>query len=130
MKKIYLLILFIFLTIQCSSNKPTKDTEIGGNPLRGNADAIQKGKTDFGKNCANCHAYDGSGLIGPSLIDTEWLHGKTDAELYQVINKGIPASQIKLVFGPMPAFEKVLTPTQTNQILAWLASINPSIQRK
>ena len=46
-------------------------------------------RTIFVAVCAACHKADGTGLVGPNLMDPEWLHGASDAEVFENIMKGI-----------------------------------------
>lgn len=44
--------------------------------------------------CAACHGADGTGAIGPNLVDSEWLIGDGSYEaLVETITNGVPASQ-------------------------------------
>ena len=101
----------------------------GSNPLRENPTAIEEGKKVFMSNaCAACHGANAQGVVGPSLVDTEWVHGNTDAEIYQVIMEGIAVEKAKLGRGPMPP-HKSLGSEKVYQIMAWLASTNPSLKK-
>jgi cbb3-type cytochrome c oxidase subunit III len=54
-------------------------------------------------NCYACHGSKGEGLVGPSLIDAEWIHSKgTIEEIAVQVAKGIPKEQSKSGI-PMPA---------------------------
>jgi cytochrome c oxidase cbb3-type subunit 3 len=54
-------------------------------------------------NCYACHGSKGEGLVGPSLIDAEWIHSKgTAEEIAAQVIKGIPKEQAKSGI-PMPA---------------------------
>jgi cytochrome c oxidase cbb3-type subunit III len=101
----------------------------GSNPLRENSVAIEEGKKVFMSNaCAACHGVNAQGVVGPSLVDAEWIHGNTDAEIYQVIMEGITVEKAKLGKGPMPA-HKSLGSEKVYQIMAWLAKTNPSLKK-
>src|SRR5688572_16399227 len=53
-------------------------------------------------NCYACHGSKGEGLVGPSLIDAEWIHSKgTIEEIAAQVAKGIPKEQSKSGI-PMP----------------------------
>jgi len=60
------------------------------NPYRGDAAAIAEGKGVFEMICAACHKPDGSGLVGPSLIDPYWKYGDSDVDLYETVSEGRP----------------------------------------
>lgn len=51
--------------------------------------------------CVSCHGPKLDGGLGGSLIDDQWNHGGTDADMARVIREGIPAKG-------MPAWGKVL----------------------
>jgi len=61
------------------------------NPYHGDAAAIAEGKQVFTTICAACHKPDGSGLVGPSLVDPYWKYGNTDAVLFETVSGGRPA---------------------------------------
>ena len=65
----------------------------GQNPYKGNADAIAQGKKLYGDFCASCHLPDGSGRMGPSLIEDYHVHDeiKTDVGMFEVVFGGRPA---------------------------------------
>lgn len=42
----------------------------------------------YSQNCAACHGAKFEGGMGGSLVDGEWKHGSTDAEIYRSIAKG------------------------------------------
>ena len=44
----------------------------------------------YDENCAGCHGDDLAGGSGSSLIDDEWVHGGSDAEVAASIRDGIP----------------------------------------
>jgi mono/diheme cytochrome c family protein len=53
-------------------------------------------------NCYACHGSKGEGLVGPSLVDAEWIHSKGSAEeIAAQVTKGIPKEQSKSGI-PMP----------------------------
>ncbi len=64
--------------------------ETGTNPYVGNADAIAAGKELYNANCQVCHKPDGSGGMGPSLIDDQYVNKRanTDVGLFEVIHSG------------------------------------------
>ena len=59
---------------------------------------IEKGLALYRSNCAFCHGIDGKGGRGPDLVSRQLVHGDSDAELKNVIRKGVPGST-------MPAFQ-------------------------
>jgi cytochrome c oxidase cbb3-type subunit 3 len=75
------------------------------NPFRGDAAAIADGKQVFETICLACHLADGTGLVGPSLVDPYWKYGQSDAELYLTINEGRPLGMPP--WGPQLGSEKI-----------------------
>lgn len=66
---------------------------------------IAKGKTIFTSTglCFACHGMDAKGMVGPSLVDPTWIHGKgTYPEIVQIVTTGIPVAETKLGKGAMP----------------------------
>jgi cytochrome c oxidase cbb3-type subunit 3 len=102
----------------------------GSNPLRGNATAVAEGEKTFKAVCAACHGVNAEGVVGPSLVDKDWIHGNTDAVVYANVMKGISIEQAKLGRGPMPAHEVSLGSEKIYQVMAWLASKNDSLVAK
>lgn len=103
--------------------------EDGSNPLRGDATAIANGKKNFTSICAACHKLDATGIIGPDLTDNVFLHGNTDADMFEVIMEGINAEQIKQnpPKGIMTPHKNSLGAKKVLETMAWLASKNPNI---
>ena len=84
--------------------------------VRGQSDADKVFKT----NCVLCHATDGSGSspTGKTLkakdLRSDEVQKKTDAELAQIIAKGI---------GKLPAFEKKLRPDDITKLVAYIRAL-------
>jgi cytochrome c oxidase cbb3-type subunit 3 len=85
------------------------------NPYHGDAAAISQGKETFTTVCAACHKPDGTGLVGPSLVDSYWKYGDTDADLFKSLSKGRPAG--------MPAWESQLGTEKIWKVLAYLETL-------
>ncbi len=64
--------------------------ESGKNPYAGDDAALADGKKIYQANCQACHLPDGSGRIGPSLIDNSWKYERvaTDVGLFEIIYGG------------------------------------------
>ncbi len=62
----------------------------GTNPYSGNAEAFERGKELYNEDCAACHMPDGTGRIGPSLVDEDTIYPrvKTDVGMFEVIHSG------------------------------------------
>jgi cytochrome c oxidase cbb3-type subunit 3 len=102
----------------------------GSNPFRGDAAAIAAGEKAFQTRCAACHKNDMGGLVGPSLADTEWLHGGTDQAVFDVVMNGVDGDKIlqKPPKGPMPAHKQSVGAKGVLEILAFIASKNSSLK--
>ena len=99
-----------------TSAPATPDT----NPFHGNVAAIAEGQQVFTTICAACHKPDGSGLIGPSLIDPYWKYGNADHDLFLTVSKGRP--------GGMPAWESQLGGDKIWKALAYAETLPKSAQ--
>ncbi|HVN41089.1 MAG TPA: c-type cytochrome [Myxococcota bacterium] len=85
------------------------------NPYRGNAAAIAEGSQVFATICAACHKPDGTGLVGPSLVDPYWKYGHEDADLFATVSGGRP--------GGMPAWATQLGDEKIWKVLAYLETL-------
>lgn len=61
---------------------------------------LERGKTVYSQLCFNCHGPHLDGGIGPALKDQYWHHGSSPEAILEIINKGVPGSE-------MIAFEAV-----------------------
>jgi putative heme-binding domain-containing protein len=64
------------------------------NPFQGNALAIEQGQQLFRLSCASCHGLNAKGSRGPDLTTGQWTHGGTDAQLFRVIMRGVPGTDM------------------------------------
>jgi len=63
------------------------------NPLAGDPKAAKAGEYEFRINCALCHGLGArGGGRGPDLTRTQKKHAHSDADMFQVINGGIPGT--------------------------------------
>lgn len=63
------------------------------NPLAGDPKAVKAGEYEFRINCALCHGLGAhGGGRGPDLTRAQKKHAHSDAEMFQVINNGIPGT--------------------------------------
>lgn len=87
------------------------------NPLAGNPQAVQEGRSQFRFNCSMCHGVDAQGTQkAPSLTTGQWAHGGSDSELFHTIQHGVPGTL-------MPAQESILSETETWQVISYLRSL-------
>ncbi len=82
-----------------------------------NAGLIGSGKSAYATNCAACHGANAEGGIGPSLKDTDWVHGGQPSQIFHVIQEGVPAKG-------MPAWKSILGETRSAEITAYIISLN------
>jgi len=57
-------------------------------------------------NCSACHGLDMKGLVGPSLIDSEWIHGGELEQIKLTITNGVPEKGMTS-WGPILGDEKI-----------------------
>ncbi len=89
----------------------------GQNPYKGNADAVAQGKKLYSDFCESCHLPDGSGRMGPSLIEDYHVHDeiKTDVGLFEVVFGGAA--------GAMQPFSKRMTQDEILKVMAYLRTL-------
>jgi len=75
------------------------------NPYRGNPGAEAEGAEVYATICVACHRPDGSGLVGPSLVDPYWKYGSDDASLFASVAEGRPLGMPP--WGPQLGSEKI-----------------------
>jgi putative heme-binding domain-containing protein len=64
------------------------------NPLQGNATALKQGQNIYRGRCAVCHGIDAKGYRGSDLTTGDWVHGGSDAQLFQTIRAGIAGTEM------------------------------------
>jgi cytochrome c oxidase cbb3-type subunit 3 len=85
------------------------------NPYRGDVAAIAKGEETWTTICVACHLPEGTGLVGPSLVDPYWKYGNSDAELFSTVSDGRPLGMPP--WGPQLGAEKIW------QVLAYMETL-------
>ncbi len=99
---------------QADTQPAPSDTPEGGQDGAAGADgATEKldGKAIYDQNCSSCHAPDLSGLVGPSLVDDEWIHGGDLAQITATITNGVPEKGM-IQWGPVLGDEKIAAVAQ------------------
>ncbi len=76
-------------------------------------DAVAAGEQVFKQNCVVCHGDHLQGVIGPSFLDDEWLHGGQASQIIHTITVGVPEK------GMVP-WGGILSPEQINQVAAYV----------
>jgi cytochrome c-L len=84
------------------------------NPYAGDPAAIEAGEELYARLCQACHLKDGTGRIGPSLVDGDWTRPRTDTDRgrFEIIYAGGA--------GAMQAFGRRIDQDQILQLLAYL----------
>ena len=80
-------------------------------------EAIAAGEEVFNTQCFSCHLVDLSGLIGPSFLDDEWIHGGTAEDILRIIINGVPEK------GMVP-WGVILSPEQITNVAAYVIQKN------
>ena len=89
----------------------------GENPYEGDTAAIETGRGLYNQWCPSCHLPDGTGRIGPSLVDNDHRYPRvgTDVGLFEVIYGGAA--------GAMQAFGRRMDQDQILKIMAYLETL-------
>ncbi len=88
---------------------------------------VAKGETLFrgSGNCYACHGSNGEGMIGPSLIDAEWIHSKGSYdEIVAQITQGIPKEQSKNGIAMPPKGGATLSDDDVKAVAAYVHSLS------
>ncbi len=64
------------------------------NVFEGNPKAIEQGVHLYRYRCAVCHGIEGRGYRASDLTSGEWTHGGSDAQLFRVITRGMPGTEM------------------------------------
>ena len=76
---------------------------------------VAAGKATFETTCAACHKPDLTGLIGPNLVDHQWIHGGLPMDAVKTIQEGVAAKG-------MPSWAAVLGPQKIHEVAAYIFS--------
>jgi mono/diheme cytochrome c family protein len=89
--------------------------------------SIADGASMYNRSCASCHGRTGAG-DGPAakqlnpppsnLVDSEWKHGTTDAEIFAVVRSGVPKTAMK-------GFASKMTEHEIWDVINYVRSIGP-----
>jgi cytochrome c oxidase cbb3-type subunit III len=64
------------------------------NPVEGQPKAIERGEYVYKKRCSTCHGFDARGYRAPDLTAGPYSRGTSDAQLFRVIIRGIPRTEM------------------------------------
>jgi len=136
MKKSYYLFITLALTLilvlgACGSSQTTTTDGSSGSTgsqvdLVGNATT---GEEEYNKICIACHGVGGVGIenLGKDMTSSEFIAGKTDAELIEFIKTGRPSSDPLNTTGvdmPPKGGNPALTDQQIADIIAYIRTIH------
>lgn len=86
----------------------------GENPYMGEAEAITEGEEIYSRWCVACHLPDGTGRIGPSLVDDKARYART----------GTAKGKFEIIYaggaGAMQAFDTRLSQDEILEVIAYL----------
>jgi len=87
------------------------------NPYDGQEEAIADGKKIYGRLCVACHLKDGSGRIGPNLVDDKYQYDQlaTDKGKFEIIYAGGA--------GAMQAFGRRIPQDEILRVMAYLQEL-------
>lgn len=86
------------------------------NPFAGDRAAMMEGRRWFVRyNCAGCHGDHAGGGMGPSLRDTSWIYGSSEANIFASIAQG-------RAYG-MPAWGSKLPQDHIWKLVAYITSL-------
>ncbi len=85
------------------------------NPFAQQPEAIVVGRKIFASACSGCHGSHGEGERGPNLADGRLIRRSSDVQLFTVVEKGVPGTEMP----PFPLPEK-----QIWQLLAYTRSLS------
>jgi cytochrome c(L) len=86
----------------------------GQNPCNVDSEALGEGKDLYTSICQTCHVPDGSGRIGPSLIDRQHHQIATDIGLFEIVFGGAG--------GAMQPFSKRLSQDQILKVIVYVCT--------
>jgi cytochrome c oxidase cbb3-type subunit 3 len=67
---------------------------------------LAQGEAVYAQNCAACHKDDLTGMVGPNLLDNQWIHGGALQDIVRTVTVGVPEKGM-LTWGPILGEEKV-----------------------
>ena len=96
-----------------------QDTPLQKNPFAGDAQAIESARVKFRMSCAGCHGLHATGgRNGPDLTRGTFAAGDTDTDLYRVISKGVPGTE-------MSGFSDSLDTDELWRLVSYVRSLTP-----
>ncbi|HKK39278.1 MAG TPA: cbb3-type cytochrome c oxidase N-terminal domain-containing protein [Cryomorphaceae bacterium] len=77
---------------------------------------LKAGKNIFIEKCAQCHAADGGGGVGPNLTDAYWIHGGSIRNVFETVKYGVPTKG-------MISWESQLRPIEMAQVSSYIKTL-------
>ena len=92
----------------------------GKNPYRGQPKAVARGKELFVEFCQACHMPDGSGKIGPSLIDEVYVNDRAGSDVgkFEILMDG--------AFGAMRSLYDRMSQDEMLKVLSYVVTLKPA----
>jgi plastocyanin/mono/diheme cytochrome c family protein len=91
---------------------------------------LQRGAAIFGQYCATCHGFQGQGINGPKLNNSDAVNALSDDDLKRIISAGIPSDPSNPAVLAMPAWSDAyggsLTEDDINYLVSFIRSSDPS----
>lgn len=84
---------------------------------------LNAGKAIFAQHCAQCHAADGGGQIGPNLTDDYWLYGADIKDVFRTIKYGVNGKGMK-------SWQQELSPVLMAQVASFVKSLGGTTPMK
>jgi cytochrome c oxidase cbb3-type subunit 3 len=81
-----------------------------------NDETIAAGAALYASNCVACHEANGTGSIGPNLVDAEWIHGGSPDEIRDTIFFGVEGK-------PMIGWARNLGADSVSSLAAYVHSL-------
>lgn len=78
---------------------------------------IALGKATFETTCGACHKPDLTGMIGPNLVDNQWIHGGKPMDAVKTITEGVLAKG-------MPPWGAMLGKQKISEVTAYIFSFH------
>lgn len=105
------------LPVDDVSQSATEFYQTGINPYKDNPKAIATGSDLYQQWCQSCHLKDGSGRIGPSIVDNTYNYsrGDTDVGLFEIIFGGGT--------GAMQSFSNRMSPDEILKLMAFIQTL-------
>jgi putative heme-binding domain-containing protein len=81
----------VFLSVLAQTGKPADARK---NPFAKDRTAIQAGAKLYAQGCTACHGASAQGGRGPKLADSNRIHERSDARIFDVLRHGVPGTDM------------------------------------